>query len=177
MKILDATCGAKNMWFQPNHPLVTYMDIKNGTFVHWTKKTAERRIIHVKPDVIADWSKQLPFDDNTFDMILFDPPHIIKNRKDVNFTETRMEAYYGYLFKDSWKQDLMNGINELFRILKPEGVFVFKWGERTIKIDEILKLFPYKPIFGNRTNGCSANDKNTTWLVFLKYRMEKTLQL
>jgi len=175
MKILDATCGAKNMWFQPNHPLVTFMDIREGTFVNWIKRTADRRIIKVNPDVIADWSKTLPFENGYFDIILFDPPHIIKNREHSGINETHMEVYYGYLFKDNWREYLSKGINELFRVLKDEGVFIFKWGERTIKTEDVLKLFPYKPIFGNRTNGCSANDKNTTWLVFLKYRMEKPL--
>jgi len=111
MKILDATCGAKNMWFNPNHPLVTYFDKRNGKYIHWDKKNAERRIINVNPDVVGDFTK-LDFPDNSFDMILFDPPHIVKSKPSE--TEIRMEAYYGYLLKDSWKQTIRDGVKELF---------------------------------------------------------------
>ena len=26
MKILDATCGSRGIWYQKNHPFVTFMD-------------------------------------------------------------------------------------------------------------------------------------------------------
>ena len=41
MKILDATCGTKSMWFQKNHPLVTYIDKRNGNFLYWNKSKLE----------------------------------------------------------------------------------------------------------------------------------------
>jgi len=165
MKILDATCGAKNMWFNPNHPLVIYLDKRNGKYISWIKRTADRRIVKIKPNIVADWTKKLPFNNDYFDMILFDPPHIIRN-KEYNI---HSDNQYGILFKNSWKQDLKKGIKELFRVLKPKGIFIFKWGQHSKPINEIIKLFPYPPIFGNKTRGQSVGDKDTIWLVFLKY--------
>lgn len=173
MKILDATCGAKNMWFNPNHPLVTYIDKREGKFVSWDKKNCSRRITEIKPDMVLDWTKTLPFDNNEFDMILFDPPHVIRN-KECNI---HMDMKYSILKKDTWKQDLKKGITELFRVLKPNGVFVFKWGQFSISINDIIKLFPYPPLFGNKTKGQSVNDKDTIWIVFLKYDVNKKLKI
>lgn len=173
MKILDATCGAKNMWFNPNHPLVTYMDKREGKFISWIKRAADRRIVNINPDIVADWTKHIPFEDGEFDIVLFDPPHVVRN-KECNI---HSDNQYGILLKDTWKQDLNKGINELFRVLKPYGVFIFKWGQFSVSIDDVIKLFPYPPIFGNKTMGQSVNDKDTIWLVFLKYDVNNKLKI
>jgi len=64
-------------------------------------------------------------------------------------------------------------------VLKPEGVFILKWCETSIKIEDIIKLFPYPPIFGNKTMGSNPakNDGKNHWLVFLKYDMNKKLNI
>ena len=149
MKILDATCGYKGMWYQKNHPFVTYLDKRNGKYTHWLRSQARRNdVVTISPDIVADWTQILPFTDNYFDMVLFDPPHFIKPKEEDNTMINR----YGYLPTDNWKQILKLGITELFRILKPEGVFILKWAETQKKIDEVLCLFPYKPIFGSQNN-------------------------
>ena len=170
MKILDATCGAKQMWFQKNHPLVTYLDKRNGKYIHWDKKNAERRVININPDVVGDFTN-LDFEDNIFDMVLFDPPHIIAKKE----TNARVVNRYGILNKDNWKQTLSKGISELFRVLKPEGVFVLKWCENTISVDEIIKLSPYPPLFGSNTKskGHTAN----FWILFIKYDVNEKLNI
>jgi len=173
MKILDATCGAKNMWFQPNHPLVTFIDKRNEKVISVMERTGSKRTALIKPDIVADWTKQLPFDDEEFDMVLFDPPHIIRKKE----CKLHMDRYYGILLKDTWKHDLTKGISELFRVLKPYGIFIFKWGQHSVSIHDIIKLFPYPPLFGNKTNNQSVNDRDTIWLVFIKYRHEKSLEV
>jgi len=173
MKILDATCGQKSMWFVKNHPLVTFLDKREGKYMHWDKKNASRRTAIIKPDIVADWTKKVPFDDNYFDMILFDPPHAIRNK----VCDIHNDMYFGILKKDTWKQDLKKGIKELFRVLKPEGVFVFKWGDSSKSINEIIKLFPYPPLFGNKTSKASTYDKGTHWIIFIKYRLEQELKI
>ena len=175
MKILDATCGTKSMWFQKNHPLVTYMDKRSGNFLYWNKTKAEKTVVKINPDVVSEW-KDMPFDNNHFDMVLFDPPHIIQKGDSKN--PIKMEVYYSYLPKDSWREILKDGIDELFRVLKPEGVFVFKWAETKVSIDEILKLFPYPPIFGNRTKDLNKAKNDTVhWLLFLKYNVNSKLDI
>lgn len=69
MKILDACCGSKMFWFDKDNEYTTYMDIREETFEIYRKK------VNVKPDVIADF-RDMPFGDNTYDLIVFDPPHL-----------------------------------------------------------------------------------------------------
>lgn len=70
---------------------------------------------------------------------------------------------YGCLYTD-WRDMLSKGFAECFRVLKPGGFLVFKWNETDIKVSEILKLTPEKPIFGNR---CGKTAK-THWIIFMK---------
>lgn len=171
MKILDATCGFKGIWYQKNHPFVTFMDKRKG-FASSTlhTKIKNKRRYTINPDVVSDWV-HAPFPNNYFDMIVFDSPHFVidKNKKDSNITK-----YYGRLNKSSYKKEISEGVNKLFKILKPEGVFIFKWCENTVDIDEVLKLFPYKPLFGSNTKskGKTAN----YWILFIKHNMNRRLK-
>jgi len=169
MKILDATCGTKAMWYQKNHPLVTYMDIRKGTFEAEARysKIKDRRRRKIYPDIVGDFTNII-FPDNTFDMVIFDPPYKIEG-KDTKSAGVHIP--YGRLNKEDYKTILSKGINELFRVLKYEGIFVFKWGEISKKVDEIIDLFPYPPLFGTRT----GQRNNTHWIVFLKYDVNKKL--
>jgi len=172
MKILDATCGFRGIWYQKNHPFVTFMDIKKGNIIRMSEhtKVKDRRFWKCNPDVVSDW-KDAPFPDNYFDMIIFDPPHLIleRGKKLPNMAEV-----YGYLYKDTYRQVLQAGIKKLFDILKPEGVFVLKWCENSVPVDEIIKLFPYPPLFGSNTKG--KGHTANFWIIFLKYRCEKPLE-
>jgi len=175
MRILDATCGTKGMWFQKHHPLVTFIDKRKGNFLYWNRSHAEKTLVRIKPDKVMDFTC-LKFDDEWFDMVLFDPPHIIQKKKSKN--PIKMEVYYSYLPSDSWKQILSSGISELFRVLKPCGVFVFKWCETDIGIDEILRLFPYPPLFGNHTKDLNKAKSDTVhWLIFIKYDVNQKLEV
>ena len=118
-----------------------------------------------------------------FDMILFDPPHFIRDKKENN--DIALLNRYGFLYYDEWKQTLQKGIDELFRVLKPNGVFVFKWAikedhgikKKLPSIDDILILFPYKPIFGSRNIRSKVIKSNLVyWFVFLKYDVNKKLE-
>ena len=60
---------------------------------------------------------------------------------------------------------LTSGFNECMRVLKPNGVLVFKWSEIQIPLREILSLFPQKPLFGNRA---IKRGNKTHWLCFMK---------
>jgi hypothetical protein len=71
---------------------------------------------------------------------------------------------YGYLHRGTWSDDLRRGFAECFRVLKYNGVLVFKWNEMHIPLKDILALTPMKPLFGNR-GGKAAK---THWVVFIK---------
>lgn len=69
---------------------------------------------------------------------------------------------YGKLNKNSWQEDIKQGFKECMRVLKSNGILVFKWNEEQIKLKDILNTIDYKPLFGNKK-------AKTHWLVFMKY--------
>lgn len=112
------------------------------------------RKLEIKPDIVADF-RNIPFNNNTFSMVVFDPPHLLKVGEN-----SWLAKKYGKL-SDTWPQDLKQGFNECMRVLKPYGTLIFKWNEQQIKLSEVLKCFSNKPIFGNKR-------ADTHWLVFMK---------
>ena len=148
-RILDACCGSRMFWFDRENPDTTYMDIRD-----FEDTLCDGRTLTVHPDIVADF-RDIPFEDESFSLVVFDPPHL----KSVGETSW-MAKKYGKL-SDCWQDDLMKGFSECFRVLKQDGVLVFKWNEDQIKAAEVLKLVPYKPLFGDRRS-------KTHWMVFMK---------
>jgi len=171
MKILDATAGFRGIWYQKNHPFVTFMDKREKQMLESNHPIGKKRRFKINPDVVSEW-KDAPFPDNHFDMIIFDPPHLIWKREKK---ESSLDKEYGYFYENTWKQEMQEGINKLFQILKPEGIFIFKWCEQKINVNDVLKLFPYKPLFGSNTKskGHTAN----YWIVFIKHKLEQELEI
>ncbi len=83
--ILDACCGSRMCWFDKDNPTVTFMDNREETYsigTYLTKDGDKERLLTVKPDVIADF-RNMPFEDSQFYMVVFDPPHLIRQGKQV----------------------------------------------------------------------------------------------
>lgn len=148
-KILDACCGSKMFWFDKENQEVTFMDNRDLD----TTLSDGRKLI-VTPDILADF-RDIPFEDNSFYLVVFDPPHL-KTGGDKSWLIQK----YGRLNKD-WPEDLKQGFNECMRVLKPNGTLIFKWNEEQIKLSEVLKCFSQQPLFGNKR-------AKTHWLVFMK---------
>lgn len=150
--ILDACCGSRMFWFDKDDERVLFQDKRKIK-----EELCDGRVLEIKPDIIGDFTK-MEFKDNSFNLVVFDPPHLLKIGK-----TSWMAKKYGSL-TDSWREDLINGFKECFRVLKDNGVLIFKWNERDIKVSEILKLTDRKPLFGHRTryNG------QTIWITFMK---------
>lgn len=149
--ILDMCCGSRMFWFDRGNPDVVFCDIRRGEYVH-----PDRTII-VEPDVIADF-RQLPFADATFDLVVFDPPHLTRAG-----TGSWMRHKYGVLSKDTWPDDIRRGFAEGFRVLKNGCPLIFKWNEIHIPTSEILALTPQKPAFGHP----SGKRSDTHWICFI----------
>ena len=168
MKILDATASERSMWYDKEEAHTVYMDCRKGVFSMKTEKMkADMLPVKVYPTVLAKW-QNLPFKSDCFDMVVFDPPHLIISRQRK---KPSMASRYGFLYDDTWRKDIELGTKELFRVLRPEGTFILKWSETSKKVDEVLGLIPYRPIFGTRTG--QAN--KTHWITFLKYRKDAQL--
>lgn len=155
--VLDACCGSRMFWFDKNDPRTLFVDIRKETHPIdiGTKGTIGRKPIVVDPDIIADFS-DLPLPDNSFNLVVFDPPHI--ERKEMKGIMTRK---YGNL-KGDWRTMISNGFSECFRVLRPGGTLIFKWSESDHPVSEVLKLTDHKPLFGHRTS------KTTHWYTFMK---------
>lgn len=155
-KILDVTCGARSIWFNKRHPDALYLDRRRVEFEQGFDGQVQK--IVVDPDVVADFT-DLPFDDETFSLVVFDPPHRfgLKNswiRKKYETYDDAGEMMY----------NIVRGFRECMRVLKPDGVLVFKWAEIQISTAELIKAVGYTPLFGHR----SGKKMGTHWLCFMK---------
>ena len=151
--VLDICCGGRMMWFNKSNPLAIYTDKRKETVSNWNYD----RKLEVCPDVICDFA-ELPFVNDSFHLVVFDPPHIKNLGKN-----SRTAGMYGKLSGD-WKTDIAGGFSECFRVLKHYGTLIFKWNEYDFKVSEILRLTPYKPLFGHQSGKRSL----THWITFMK---------
>jgi SAM-dependent methyltransferase len=109
--ILDATVNAGRFW-NGSHRSVVGMDIDRKH----------------KPDILAD-NRNMPCENESFDVVVYDPPHIPNQGRDKSkdFNER-----FGLVLKSSVK----NGYNfshlyppfvsEAYRVLRPEGILFAK---------------------------------------------------
>jgi ubiquinone/menaquinone biosynthesis C-methylase UbiE len=152
MKILDACCGSKMFWYDKNEPHTTYMDNRSET-----NKVKDRNYIRsvvVSPDIVGDFRK-MPFEDGTFDLVVFDPPHLKQAGE-----RSWLRLKYGVL-PEKWQEYIKQGFEECIRVLKPTGTLLFKWSNNQIEFSEIFKAIGQKPILGDRRG-------STRWSVFIK---------
>ena len=148
-RILDACCGSKMFWFDKQNEDVLYMDNRQLNDV-----LCDGRTLNINPDVIADF-RNMPFDDNSFYLVVFDPPHLLKAGEN-----SWLAKKYG-LLDELWQFDIKQGFEECMRVLKPNGTLIFKWNEDQVPLKEVLQAIDHKPLFGNRRS-------KTHWLVFMK---------
>lgn len=155
MKILDVCCGSKMFWYNKEEPHTTFMDIRDEVLTY-TDRNAVRKV-EVNPDLVADF-RDIPFADNSFDLVVFDPPHLIHVGDN-----SWLAKKYGKLDKNTWPQDLKLGFDECMRVLKPNGTMLFKWNEEQIKTKDVFEAFDQQPILGDKRS-------KTRWSVFIKKR-------
>lgn len=148
--ILDACCGSRMFWFNKEHPNTVFMD---NRILETT--LCDGRTLKVNPDIVADF-RDIPFPDNKFKLVIFDPPHLIQAGE-----KSWLRQKYGCLDKSTWKGDIKQGFDESMRVLEPYGVLIFKWNEQQIKLGELLKVLGVKPLIGDKR-------AKTHWLVFMK---------
>ena len=149
-RIIDVCCGSKMFWFDKENEDVLFMDNRE-----LESTLCDGRSLKINPELLADF-RDIPFPDESFHLVVFDPPHLIRVGE-----ESWLAKKYGKLDKDNWKEDLKLGFNECFRVLKENGVLIFKWNEEQIKLKDVLATTDLKPLFGNKR-------AKTHWVVFMK---------
>lgn len=174
--ILDVCCGGKMFYFDKHDPRVLFCDKRKIK-----TKLCDGREFIVDPDVQADFT-QLPFADGSFKVVIFDPPHLLRNTG-----ESKFDTLYGSLNPKAhsnkegwqhikyggldfgWQEMLRRGFAECFRVLEPGGALIFKWNETDIKLSEILKLTDQKPVLGHK----SGKQNKTHWVLFIKAEVDQ----
>jgi hypothetical protein len=158
-RVLDACCGGRMTWYQKGNDDTLFIDIRE-----LEEKLTNGQTLRVKPDRIMDFRK-MDLKSKSFSLVLFDPPHLTS----LNPTAW-MAKKYGILNKATWRDDIKQGFDECWRVLRNNGVLVLKWsveaksGSRSIPITEVLKVIDKTPLFGTRP----GSKNKTYWLVFMK---------
>jgi len=155
--VLDVCCGPKGMWFNKHDPRALYADRRRERWSMDRVGCNGARVANIDPDIIADFT-DLPFPDNSFALVVMDPPHIPQES-----TTGHVVRQYGNL-AGNWKEMLRQGFRECFRVLRPDGTLIFKWNECRIPVKDILPLSPEPPLFGH----LSGKRMQTHWITFLK---------
>lgn len=151
-KILDACCGSRMFWFDRTNQDVLFTDNRE-----LETTLCDGRELLVKPDVKMDF-RDMPYEDNTFKVVVFDPPHL------------RYAGKTGWLAKkygrldEHWPEMLHDGFRECMRVLKEDGVLIFKWAETDIPAQKVWKAIGQKPLFGHH----SGKRSGTFWGCYMK---------
>jgi len=145
--VYDATAGNRTMYVKKDHPLVFYGDVEPD--------------LSFPPDGFVD-CRDTGFPDKSKYLIIFDPPHEYGQKKNQGIFNTPskelhdrkwpqhrcpkgLPRYYGldkFQTKKELKQFLYEAQREFHRILADGGALLFKWSERSMRLDEVLQLFP-----------------------------------
>lgn len=153
LSILDMCCGSRMFWIDKQDDRAVFTDRREEQHV-----LCDGRTLQISPDIIADF-RALPFADNTFAQVVFDPPHLYRVGENA-----WMKKKYGALDKKTWPDDIRAGFAEAFRVLRPHGTLIFKWNETQIPVSKVIALTDQKPTIWQRTG---KSDK-THWILFLK---------
>jgi len=148
--IIDVCCGGRMFYFDKADPRVHFCDIRDEDII-----LCDGRTYSVRPDTVADFTA-LPFEDNTYYCVIFDPPHL-RTASDKSWLVKK----YGKLPKENLEAYLRDGFAECFRVLRPGGTLIFKWSEHDIPLNWVLKLSNQNPVIKH------SKDK-THFVVFIK---------
>ncbi len=159
--VLDVCCGPRMFWFDHDDDRAVFMDKRQETWIidKGTAGTIGRSPAVIDPQVKCDFTS-IPFPDESFSHVVFDPPHYSTRSMGEN---SDLAHKYGSLL-DGWEEMLMEGFSECFRVLKRNGVLVFKWCSNEIKLSRVLSLTDKRPLYGH----ISGKGLSTHWICFLK---------
>ena len=100
--VLDACCGTRMFWFDKSDARSLFIDRREGRRVIdvGTPGTKGRRPKVVDPDKLVDF-RDMPFGENSFFHVVFDPPHFYKGAGKTG----RIAFDYG-LLDETWREDI-----------------------------------------------------------------------
>ena len=144
MRILDMSAGNRAVWFDKNYRDTVYVDIRP----------------EVKPSIVAD-TRKLPFGASTFDLVVFDPPH-------VNFGKNaEMSKTYGYHTTDDIRDCVAKSAQQAHRTTRVGALMALKWNDHSQKLERILGLMQewWEPLFGHKVAMRTKHASATRWVL------------
>lgn len=158
--MLDATAGNRMIWPNKNPPNVVFMD-------------KEIRLAF-SPHIFADF-RDLPFRDDVFDCVLFDPPHSCSippwwnsPTRSKNVNNPSLNAWYG---KFENKRDMFSSIHraqkEFARVAKR---LCLKWSELEVTLWKIMPFFKEWEVIQTKPHigKYKAGKTKTYWITFIR---------
>jgi ubiquinone/menaquinone biosynthesis C-methylase UbiE len=127
--ILDVCCGSRMFYYDKENENTIYMDNREFEDI-----LCDGRKLEIKPDIVADF-RNIPFGDNTFKLVVFDPPHLVKVGE-----KSWLAKKYGRLNQDTWQDDLKKGFNECMRVLEKSGILSLSGMKNKSNLDKYLKF-------------------------------------
>lgn len=159
--ILDMTAGLQEMWFTKWDKETIYLDKRKKLPDGMLNPKYNNQPLKI---TLQGDNSKLPFKDNIFDLVLFDPPHNIGKWKGF-YTDL-----YSILEPGKWQKHLYLSTREALRVLKYNGFLIFKWNNRDRSLQNILTLFPWDPLFGTNVSGKGGNSRSRTYFVVFQKR-------
>lgn len=145
MKILDMSAGNRGVWFDKTYRDATFVDIRAV----------------VEPDIVAD-TRALPTEvGDSYDLIVFDPPH-------VNFgANAELSKTYGHHTTAEIRDIIAGSAAEAHRVSRPDALMAFKWNDHDQKLDRVLALMAewWEPLFGHKTSVRTKHSSQTYWVM------------
>lgn len=127
--ILDPMCGSRMFYFDKNNKSVLFGDIRDET--HWTRQYKK---LEIHPDQIMD-ARKLEFPDETFYLVVLDPPHLINCGKTSDMAKS-----YGVLEKE-WHAGMKAIFDEAWR-----NCFMYSNGSQSLAIKSRQQTKPEQTV-------------------------------
>ena len=118
----DVTFSSGKFWNGVGYEPSVKLDIAPPMKTVKDKETGEKTLIPVRDDVMTGDSRNLPFPDDSFQSVMFDPPFIVAHGK-ASIIGNRFGSYR--TMKDLW-QFYDDSLSELARVVKKGGFIVWK---------------------------------------------------
>lgn len=99
---------------------------KGGFYKNLPKPTLKYDIDPQSKGVIKADSVNLPLEDGSLGSVIFDPPFLTYIRQQRSHNSIMAKSYGGYWRYEELATHYQSTIDEVARILKPKGIFVFK---------------------------------------------------
>lgn len=152
MKILDLTAGRRAVWFNKNHPLAMYLDVRP----------------EVEPTIVCDTRKIPRSVGHNFDLVVYDPPH--RNTG----PNSDMSKRYGHWTTEQILNSIKGTGREAYRVTKENALMALKWNSRDIRLQRVFDLLPdWEPLFGHLTKDGPGNQ--TYWAMLRRVSDEEFL--